>query len=151
MNSNVVLVIPKGTKIITINNNHLERGYGFIGYPTYKKGWRYSRTFIVDENDKSIEELPYYYVRTKDLEDIADKVYDANKSFKISSQQMKLSRNQFINKMVRVIDTTLYDKGVYNSPDLYKDIIGITEVILLVTCILLLAICIHSKRHSKTK
>lgn len=147
--SSAVVELPKGTKVITIYNDSLERGYGFIGYPTYKKGWRYVRPLIEDGEENNIDVLPYYYVRTKDLEKIFRKVFENNKSFQTESKRMKLSKEKYINNMVRFIDKTFYNEGVYLSPDLYRNLIDAPGYVLFLGSSMLLLVSLINKRYLK--
>lgn len=91
--------IPKGTRVYAyipyvngffVYHAECELGYGFRTLPTFERGWRYARPFIVAEYDEespefyseknnvSVAEMPYYYVRLSALEPVAREFVEAN-------------------------------------------------------------------------
>lgn len=111
-------------------------GYGFWGYPTYEKGWRYVKPFLVGEEDKEWEELPYLYIRTEQLEELLGKCYDQNEALQKSVSEGDVcepfKKRKFIQHNILYIDSRFYQEGIYLSPDFKKPVLDSVSIVLFV-------------------
>ena len=93
-------------------------GYGCIGLPDYRPGWRCVKPFIKGGSGESVEELPYYYIPLQDLETIL-RQYTAEINAQAKSEMSKIGKNQKdFYRILLACDLVLYRKGIYNSPEL---------------------------------
>ncbi|MBP3704217.1 MAG: hypothetical protein J6I98_01670, partial [Clostridia bacterium] len=112
--------IAAGTQLIWSDSSIL--GYGSMTFPTYQAEWRWSRPFR-NVNEKTNEaDADWYYIKTKDLQDIALAVLNSSDSLKDSARGMKMSIAQYANAVIHTMDNLLYQNGVYISPNLYQPI-----------------------------
>lgn len=98
-------------------------GYGTYSYPTYERGWRYARPFLpADQEAALLHELPYYYVRTSDLEAVAKTIYETHWESGLvhNTEFSKRLLNELVLRQTRRIDHIFYDRGIFNSPDLAR-------------------------------
>lgn len=117
--------IPKGT-VVTLyeasaGNFGDKMGYGLVCYPDYQKGWRYGQMFVTEAKEgdafyQALEDCPYYYVQTKDLETIAAAFYDLHKE-NVGYLGQFHGKDDFVYRGVRTIDQYLYKDGYFLSPD----------------------------------
>ena len=96
-----------------------EYGYGTIGFPTIKKGWRYVRPFV-GGTESSDKEDAHYYVRLKDLEEVFREVQKLPE-VKAALEDWDTEEDRRYRQM-RVIDLWFYRSGIYLSPDLYQQV-----------------------------
>ena len=114
--------IPKGTEVLLYDSHEIDpidpAPYGCVCYPDYQKGWRYGRAFLTMDSGSTIadseEELPYYYVRTEDLEAVLGAYYD--KYQEIFSQEE--NRQEYLEGYIQFIDRSLFVDGSFCSPEL---------------------------------
>lgn len=93
-------------------------GYGFESFPTYEKGWRWARPFT-DGKDAAVDELPWRYVKTADLEAFAEEMARCSPHWQDAIQRLHASESELAYELVRKCDALFYEKGIYLSPDLY--------------------------------
>ena len=101
----------------------LRPGYGLQTYPTYEKGWRWGRPFTAEEEleERAGEALPWYYVKTEDLNRIAAALADGGSPHLTElAQKHSVSAGEAAFSLVHSVDTIFYDNGVYLSPDLLE-------------------------------
>ncbi len=122
-------VIPKGTVLhVKLHEKGADDlGRGFFSLPTFDKGIRYTRPFLVpsEETDEH-----YYYVRLSDLENtVKELLKTADLDLFGNASKTMILRNRCF-----YVDRLFYRKGIYLSHDIrYKDIkdlipyIGLTE------------------------
>jgi len=132
----VALEIKKGTAIIaiperTIGSPLYELGYGYTSYPTYERGWRYVRPFIMAEGSDHADNEQYYYVKMDSLEAVLNKVIELNKPFRADIRQQGWTLNKGKHVIARYVDNTLYQHGAYLSPDLFYRVFDRFNVMLL--------------------
>jgi hypothetical protein len=117
----LAMKIPKGMGILWIHTeelNDIHYGYGLRSYPTYEKGWRYVKPFMLSGQKSDIEQLPYYFVRTKDLEAVGRKAIKSTSYLVNSLKSQGRTVEDGVFHFTRIIDNSFYDKGVFCSPDL---------------------------------
>ncbi len=117
--------IPKGT-VVTLYESSAgffdsQMGYGLGCYPDYQKGWRYGQMFVTEAKEgdafyQALEDCPYYYVQTKELETIAAAFYDLHKE-DVGYLGQFHGKDDFVYRCVRLIDQYLYNDGYFFSPD----------------------------------
>lgn len=130
----LALEIAKGTSVLWIPSeefNDIYIGYGFRNYPTYDKGWRYARPFMLSSQQTDVEQLPYYFVRTKDLEAVAKTAFNSTEYLMKSMQNQGRSIEDAIFLYTRFIDNIFYDRGVFCSPDLLQQVWYSIDTVLL--------------------
>lgn len=118
--------IPKGT-IVTLyeaSEGYFDSnmGYSLGCYPDYQQGWRYGQMFVTEAKEgdafyQALEDCPYYYVQTKDLETIAAAFYDLHKEDTDYLKQFQ-NKDDFVYRCVRIVDQYLWNDGIFASPDL---------------------------------
>lgn len=128
--------IPKDTTIVAIpewttGSKFYEIGYGYTSYPTYEKGWRYVRPFILADDLNPVDNEQFYYVDMGSLEAVLDKVIEVNQPFQAEIRQQGWSLKKGQHVVARYIDNALYQHGVYLSPDLFYKVIDRWNAILL--------------------
>lgn len=143
--------IAKGTTIIAIpewstGSQLHDLGYGYTSYPTYERGWRYVRPFLTAGGEVNVESKQYYYVKLGSLESVLGKVIAENKSLQSAGHIKWRSILTGKHTTARYIDNTLYQHGVYLSPDLSRHVIDFWSILLLIAIGILLAIVLLHKR-----
>ncbi len=126
--------LSKGTSIIWIpyeEVNDLYIGYGLRGYPTYDKGWRYARPFMLPDRQADARQLSYYFVRTKELEAVAKAAFRSDEYLRKSVLSQRKTIEDAVFLYTRFIDNIFYDKGVFCSPDLLQQVWRYTDTVLL--------------------
>ena len=103
----------KGT-VITIPGSGLLPGEGYLSYPTFEKGWRYTKAFT--ENGKDPDDH-YYYVKLSELEEVFKGIRTNYASITEASGAAGKDLNY---NAVRLIDRIFYHEGIYCSQDLTK-------------------------------
>ena len=103
----------KGT-VITIPGSGLLPGEGYLSYPTFEKGWRYTKAFT--ENGKDPDDH-YYYVKLSELEEVFKGIRTNYASITEASGAAGKDLNY---NAVRLIDRIFYHEGIYCSHDLTK-------------------------------
>lgn len=117
-----VTSIPAGTTVDAGDYQSVcdALGYGFNGYPTYERGWRWVRAFP-PEGEEFREDAPWYYCKTADLEKAAKDLLRESGHMQHSLQLLKerdgMSEKEFLHHFVCRVDSFLYMRGVYLSPD----------------------------------
>ncbi len=116
------LEISKGTSITAIpletqGLNIHEAGYGYTSYPTYTKGWRYVKPFRTEAGEDAKQDQ-FYYIRIESLEVVLGETIDANQPLIAAARRQSWLGYKASHTMVRYIDHTLYDNGIYQSYDL---------------------------------
>ncbi|MEA4887995.1 MAG: hypothetical protein VB070_00805 [Clostridiaceae bacterium] len=144
--------IPKGTSVFWTASDAfygVDAGYGICGYPTYERGWRYARPFITTNQNTDIKQIPYYFVRTDDLDMTAKAIITENENLRksIKSQGLSISDAGFV--LTRYIDYIFYDRGVFCSPDLQQSVCRWTDLVWLFLFFLALAAVVYSSRKLK--
>ncbi|MCH5352795.1 MAG: hypothetical protein J1E06_04930 [Acutalibacter sp.] len=95
-------------------------GYGFNGYPTYERGWRWVRAFPL-EGEGFREDALWYYCKTADLEKAAADLLHESGAMQHNLQLLKerdgMSQKEFLHHFVCRVDSFFYMRGVYLSPD----------------------------------
>ena len=105
-------------EVIT-EHNEVYFGYGFHSYPTYERGWRYAQPFmLVDQQGEDYKELPYYFVKMKDLEVVLKEAVNSTEIVAEAIKQKNRPLDEYIFNVTRFIDNRFYTKGVFCSPDL---------------------------------
>jgi hypothetical protein len=130
----LTMEISKGKSILWLPSEQLNDiyiGYGLRSYPTYDKGWRYVKPFMLSGQNTDIEQLPYYFVRTKDLEAVAKEAIRSTKYLMKTVQNRGMSMENAIFIYTRFIDNIFYDKGVFCSPDLLRQVWRWKDTVLL--------------------
>ena len=115
-------ILPSLDGKIDFSWNKSDMGYGFKSWPTYWKGWRYVRPFMV-EGAPDDEENTYYYVKLEDLEQILVDFCVQNDN---TGYWQKLTHAQGIGwtikdtarSITRNIDKEMARLGFFLSPDL---------------------------------
>lgn len=113
--------IPAGTAFESeLTGGAYSLGYGFESFPTYEKGWRWVKPFS-DSQDVDRSELPWYYIKTSDLESLlAYVVRNSNSPYWQSSlQHPGMEETQLASAYILKCDHMLYEIGAYISPNLY--------------------------------
>jgi len=132
--------IEKGTRILwlpTVDIKMVSLGYGLHGYPTYEKGWRYARPFVVSGEQTDISKLPYYYVKMADLERLAIQATRATSQFSDVMKKHKFSLEEHSFQYTRIIDRIFYENGVFCSPDWQRPVWHWVDSVLLALTIAL--------------
>ena len=121
--SEPVLTLKKGEKVLIVHENSYfvfddTIGYGLRCWPDYKKGWRFGLPFVFEEQDINAWENAdqMYYVKTSELEKIAQEYYDAN--IDAGTPLDCNLKSDFVDWVTRFIDHRLYTEGVFCSKDL---------------------------------
>ena len=121
-NKREVYTIPAGTTVDAGDYQGVydALGYGFNGYPTYERGWRWVRAFPLDGEDFR-EDAPWYSCKTADLERAAKDLLRESGYMQHSLQLLKerdgMSEKEFLHLFVCRVDSFFYMRGVYLSPD----------------------------------
>lgn len=126
--------LSRGTAILWIPSeefNDLYIGYGFRGYPTYDKGWRYARPFMLAGRQADVRQPPYYFVRTKELEAVAKAAFRSDGYLMKSVHSQGKSVEEAVFLYTRFIDNIFYEKGVFYSPDLVRQVWRCGDTVLL--------------------
>lgn len=144
------LELPKGTTILWKPTDQLydiSLGYGCQGYPTYEKGWRYAQPFMVSGKETDYTLLPYYFVKTSDLESVAYKAIKSTKPMMDSLANKLRSLRYRVFTYTRFIDEIFYEKGVFLSPDLIQPIWQLPDAIMigLAAALIILAVYLRKK------
>jgi hypothetical protein len=144
------LELPKGTTILwrpTKELYDLSLGYGCQGYPTYEKGWRYAQPFMISGKETDYTLLPFYYVKTFDLESVAYKAVKSNKSMRDSLADSLIPVRYWVFTYTRFIDDLFYEKGVFLSPDITQPNWDLPDTIMisLATALFLLTLYLQKK------
>jgi hypothetical protein len=146
----MILEIKKGTRVLWLPTDQLgdiSFGYGLRSYPTYDGGWRYVKPFMALGNQADSKKLPYYYVRTADLEVITKQVINSNEYLASSIKEQGVTINNAVFAYTRVIDSIFYDNGVFCSLDLLKQVWHWGDTVLLSLAIGVLLIAWLLKRQ----
>lgn len=146
--STVVYEVPKGTEIVIQSYVDNMGGYGSYSYPTQKRGWRYAKPLTPETTVANLRKLPLYYIKTKDLEGVFREAYRTN-NVRAYTGSVYFTERSFAFMMVRMFDQILYDKGTFNSPDLYRNLLGLRESILMVIALVLLALFIFINKKQR--
>lgn len=109
--------IPAGSTLETKPSGAYPLGYGFESFPTYEKGWRWARPFSDDKN-VIVSEMPWYYVKTADLEALAKYMVQNSSHWQHFFQISGLSESELVYGIVRKCDLIFYERGICISPDL---------------------------------
>ena len=134
-----VYVIPAGTMIRWNDPSdqvgepiyEAEYGYGTIGFPTLKRGWRYVRPFI--SGTESNAEDMHYYVRLKDLEEVFQEVQKLPEmSAALEDWDTEEDRRY---RQMMWMDLWFYERGIYLSPDLYQQVWYWWDAVLIVVMV----------------
>ena len=119
--SDPALILAKGTEVYVLpEGSSIIRGYGVQCWPDYEKGWRYGTPFLSFdfaslEDVYQDEEIPMYYVKTEQLERIAEEFYETNPSIVNT-----IRKAEFVKRTIRHIDQILYDNGAFLSEELLE-------------------------------
>ena len=126
-----------------------EAGYGFCTWPTYMRGWRYGRPFYTEEEySKSTfgaaEEYGAYYIRYSDLMDLiegrAAKFYmPFNSTEELTGIELQ-RRVKNIREQKDFFDRGLYDRDLFYSPELKRQIWDGFNITLFSAGVMLLAV-----------
>ena len=117
-----VTSIPAGTTVDAGDYQSVydALGYGFNGYPTYERGWRWVRAFPL-EGEEFREDAPWYYCKTADLEkaakDLLQESGHMQHSLQLVQERDGMSEKEFLHIFVCRVDSFFYMRGVYLSPD----------------------------------
>ena len=129
------LEMTKGTNILWIPErefNGFYVGYGLRGYPTYDKGWRYVKPFMIADKPAGPEQNRYYFIRTKDLETVARAALPSVKGLTGPMRsQTGMSLADAVFTYTRLVDSIFYENGVFCSPDLQRRIWDTPDMLLL--------------------
>ncbi len=133
-----VYTLPAGTKVrySRVAGSPLDLGYGICGFPTYDRGWRYALPFL-KENQTTADEPLYYFVRTADLERIAERFFALDSDL-FKSRPLMTTRAAYAHWAVRSIDEDFYRTGTFLSPDLGDRILDEGDLALAVAGLVLL-------------
>ena len=131
-----------------------EAGYGFCTWPTYMRGWRYGRPFYTEEEySKSTfgaaEEYGAYYIRYSDLMDLmegrAAKLYmPFNSTEELTGIELQ-RRVKNIREQIDFFDRGLYDRDLFYSPELKRQIWDGFNITLFSAGVILLAVSLFWK------
>lgn len=111
--------IPAGTAFESeLTGGAYPLGYGFESFPTYEKGWRWVKPFS-DSQDVDRSELPWYYIKTSDLESLFAYVIQVSPHWQQSIQLSSIDEAQAVSSYILKCDHMLYEIGAYISPNLY--------------------------------
>lgn len=144
------LVIPKGTTIVAIpegttGSAFQEVGYGYTSYPTYQRGWRYVRPFIITSDLEHAQNEQYYYVSMDSLEAVLGKVIEVNQPFQLAIRQQGWTLNKGKYVTARYVDNALYQHGAYLSPDLLYRVFDRLNIVLLSAIGIIVALILLSR------
>jgi hypothetical protein len=152
------MVIPKGT-LILIEPMNVGGRYGLTTLPAYNRGWRYAKPFLVipeediywpmafkgtdgpiwewpiypalERHRLAIEELPYLFIRTEELEAVLKEFTSINglsATFEFYFTE-SLTRQR---SWLHMDDYALYFGGVYIAPDLFDPVLdGLNAALIL--------------------
>ena len=109
--------IPAGTTLTYWPFWDVYFGYGYNSYPTYEKGWRYTRPFIEPGGAAKSEELPFYYVKLSDLEHTVRLIIKSDKNRQEALRYERKTVQDVVYSATRFTDAIFYVEGVYISPD----------------------------------
>lgn len=137
------LTLPQGTRVFWARDGkwstYSSVGYGVVSYPSYDKGWRYTRPFqTVDEDEKS---ETYYYVRLEELEQAAEEVMRINDRLR-----KNYGGDVAAWTLTRTVDDMLHAYGVYLSPDLMREVFTAADAALLGASLLFLLLFLVLRR-----
>ena len=107
--------IPAGTVLEWSSSE--PNGYGFNGFPTYERGWRWVRPF--QSADGSGDDA-WYYVRAKDLEKAAGQMLSSSPFLQSAVRAAGLTEAEAAFALVHRADWVFCRRGVYISPDLFE-------------------------------
>jgi len=93
-------------------------GYGVISFPTYEKGWRYVKPFVMSDETEMPDEM--YYVRLEDLEYVFQAV-QKHPEYAVSLSGWESEEARLFGT-TRYIDKVFYDHGVFISKDYYRKV-----------------------------
>lgn len=146
------LELPKGTTILwkpTDQLYYISPGYGCQGYPTCEKGWRYAQPFMISGKETDYAYLPYYFVRTTDLESVAKKAITSTKPMMNTLANKRRSVQDGVFTYTRFIDNIFYEKGVFFSPDLTQPIWQPLDMIMMSLAVVLLLLYLYMQKIVK--
>lgn len=112
-------VLQKGTEVYVLSQDETyfpTMGYGLQCWPDYEIGWRYGQPFMTSDFRQSTiyaQNSKKYYVKTEQLFAVFEEFYKYNPE-RFSAASFSESQK----KIVLIIDTILYAKGAFCSPDL---------------------------------
>ncbi len=117
------VILPKGTEVYIFPQDggpFFIHGYGVRCWPDYEKGWRYGIPFLTFDASRledvyQDEEIPMYYVKTRQLEKVAEKFYENN-----PSAAVRIRKSEYVKRAIRSIDQFLYDNGAFLSEELLE-------------------------------
>ncbi|MBR5248195.1 MAG: hypothetical protein IKV27_04515 [Lachnospiraceae bacterium] len=115
---NPTLTLKKGSTIYVVTNNsdvNEKIGYGLVCWPDYEHGWRYGSPFITENVAINTREMPKYYVKTKQLKQVAKAFYKAN-TRQLSHDVRHRTLSEFSTYYISYIDRKLYENGVFCAP-----------------------------------
>ena len=114
--SEPILTLEKGTKVYVLpDNERTIEGYGWCCWPDYEEGWRYGNPFLTIDFTYISEEYPMYYVKSEQLEKVAEAFYESNRD-SFSS----IRKKDYVRRTTQYIDQILYDNGAYISKALLE-------------------------------
>ena len=135
--SHITVELKQGETIAFLpnpQNSYGEIGYGCIGLPDYKQGWRCVRPFLKEGEYEELEKLPYYYIPLSDLET----VYWNYLEDSLHTENQQKGEYEFFIRYLRYCDISLYEHSLFVSPDLSYPIWDTWDTVLLGGSIVLL-------------
>ena len=110
--SKPVLTLKKGTSVYVMPKDYaIPIGYGLQCWPDYEKSWRYGYVFLTEDFEYLLEDTEMYYVKSNELEKVADAFYQANQK----AYSKRYSARKFTKLITQEIDEVLYRNGAYLS------------------------------------
>ena len=114
--SRVLSHTQKKGSVITIPGSGLMPGEGYLSYPTFEQGWRYTKRFTENGGEKDDR---YYYVKLAELEKVLSDLYD-NYPDAAGTMRNAGKKADVIYNTLRLIDRIFYYEGITCSKDLTK-------------------------------
>ena len=128
------LTLLKGSEISFYITDHtiIPYGYGYLTFPTYERGWRYSVPFELDGKDDYIrewgeesilsqEEADFYYVKLRDIE-LVYRLLVLNRLVEKGTDPQEIERR--VQSNLLRIDQILQGNNIYISPDMQAAILS---------------------------
>lgn len=115
-----VLTLPEGTEVTVFPGGSptvRTYGYGLICWPDYEKGWRYGQPFVTGDEEVRFMAGPAYYVKTSELEAVAEAFYAVNEEI-LQKQGASRHADRYAKRITRYLDNELFDYGIFYSPEL---------------------------------
>ena len=158
------LTLLKGSEISFYITDHtiIPYGYGYLTFPTYERGWRYSVPFELDGKDDYIrewgeesilsqEEADFYYVKLRDIE-LVYRLLVSNRLVEKGTDPQEIERR--VQSNLLRIDQILQGSNIYISPDMQAAILSPWNLFafliafLLILAAAILLFCGPAKRKS---